>query len=316
MATRDLVVVGTGPAGMAAAIAAAERGVAVTVIDENARTGGQIYRQPPAAFGTTNGTPGADDRRGLALRERFEALIGEGIEWLGHTTAWGVFPPRRLALERDGAFQMIEAEGLILAPGAYEMVPPFPGWTLPGVMTPGAAQVLAKTMHVAAGRRIFLAGTGPFLLVVALALHKAGAEVVGIAETLKLGDVARAAPGMLASPALLRQGWRYLREIARAGIPIHRGHVVAEARGSDALEEVVVAPCDGDWAPIRGRARTVEVDTLCVGYGFVPRTQLAQLAGCRLTYSDTLGGWIPEVDDRQSSSADGVWVAGDGGGVA
>ncbi|MEM9596251.1 MAG: NAD(P)/FAD-dependent oxidoreductase [Acidobacteriota bacterium] len=317
MPTRELVVVGAGPAGMAAAIAAAEAGLPVTVVDEGPRTGGQIYRQPPAEFEKRTVDDGSPDaRRGEVLLRRFEELAGNRIEWMGSSTAWGLFPPRRLAVERDGAFRMIDTDGLILAPGAYEMVPPFPGWTLPGVMTPGAAQVLAKSMGVVAGRRIFLAGTGPFLLVVALALHRAGAEVVGIAETVRFGDVLRAFPGMVAAPALLRQGWGYLRALSRAGIPVHRGHSIVEARGGEALEEISIAPCDADWFPDRSRTRRIEVDTLCVGYGFVPRTQLAQLAGCHLVYSASLGGWIPHVDDEQATSVDGVWVAGDGGGVA
>jgi NADPH-dependent 2,4-dienoyl-CoA reductase/sulfur reductase-like enzyme len=123
-------------------------------------------------------------------------------------------------------------------------------------------------------------------------------------------------PGLVHDIRLLRQGWEYLRRVRRAGIPIHTGHVVVSAEGQEHVERVRFAPCDRQWRPAQSRARSVEVDTLCVGYGFVPRTELAQLAGCQMAWRDELGGWIPAVDTNLATSERGVWVAGDGGGVA
>jgi NADPH-dependent 2,4-dienoyl-CoA reductase/sulfur reductase-like enzyme len=301
---------------MAAAVAAAEAGLRPLVVDENPQAGGQIHRQPPAAFGAVPGKgPSAGAQRGAALLRRFHGL-GERLELLLGTSAWGVFPPRRLAVTGPDGGQLIEAEHLVLAPGAYEYLPPFPGWTLPGVMTPGGAQAMVKTMRVLPGRRALVAGTGPFLLVVAEQLHRAGMEVAGVVELARAGEALRVLPGLLACPGLLAEGVRLLRRVRRAGIPVHRGHVVIEARGDGEVAAAVVAPCDEEGRPDRSRAWTVEVDTLCAGYGFVPRVQLAQLAGCRLRYADALGGWVPEVDDDLQTSLPGVWVAGDGGGVA
>jgi NADPH-dependent 2,4-dienoyl-CoA reductase/sulfur reductase-like enzyme len=99
-------------------------------------------------------------------------------------------------------------------------------------------------------------------------------------------------------------------------VPIHRGCVVVAARGVDRLEAVDFAPCDGEWNPDRSRISTAEVDTLCVGFGFVPRAQLAQLAGCAMRFAPELGGWLPAVDENLETSVPDVWVAGDGGGVA
>jgi len=316
MRCSELAIVGAGPAGMSAAIAAAETGLRPVVIDENPAVGGQIYRQPPKTFEITK----ADRRnsvlqQGEDLRRRFQSLT-PSIELLTDTTVWGFFPAKRLAVARGDTWQMIEAEALVLAPGAYEYVPPFPGWTLPGVMTPGAAQLLVKSMGVRPGHRVLLAGTGPFLLVVACALDKAGANVVGIVEAATTLDGLRALPSLLWQPQLLRQGWRYLRQIRRAGIPQYRGHVVVAAHGVERVRSVTFAPCDSEWFPDRSCAREVEVDTLCVGYGFVPRTQLAQLAGCRMRFADELGGWIPDVGEHLETSVAGIWVAGDGGGVA
>jgi len=310
-----LVVVGAGPAGLAAAIAAAEAGVRPLVIDENPRIGGQIYRQPPPSRTSRHQTPLTPAaQRGAELLRRF-ASLDDRITLLIDTAVWGLFPPRRLALQAKDGWDLIEADQLILAPGAFEYVPPFPGWTLPGVLTPGGAQQMAKIMHVRPGQRILVAGTGPFLLVVAEQLRRAGSEVVGIVEAAGTAAFLTALPRLLRHLGLLREGLGYLYRLRRARIPILRGHVVVEARGETELREVVVAPCDGDWNPDRSRARSLAVDTLCVGYGFIPRTQLAQSAGCRLRFADELGGWIPEVDESLATSVPGVYVAGDGGGV-
>jgi NADPH-dependent 2,4-dienoyl-CoA reductase/sulfur reductase-like enzyme len=312
---RRLVIVGAGPAGLAAAIAAAEAGIAPLVIDENPRVGGQIYRQPPPGIAAASQPRSPAARHGASLLRRFQDLR-DRITLLCETTVWAVFPPRRLALRgREGA-QTIDADQVILAPGAYEFVPPFPGWTLPGIMTPGGAQLLAKTMGVRPGKRVVVAGTGPFLLVVAEKLHRAGLEVAAVVEATTRRAAVAALPRLLAQPGLLWEGLGYLSRLRRAGIPLLRRHVVVEARGKEKVQEIVVAPCDGDWTPDRSRARTLLADTLCVGYGFVPRTQLAQLAGCAMRFADELGGWIPVVDDNLQTSVPGIAVAGDGGGVA
>jgi NADPH-dependent 2,4-dienoyl-CoA reductase/sulfur reductase-like enzyme len=300
--------VGAGPAGMAAALAVARAGIRPLVIDENARPGGQIHRQPPSALGLAPPLIPPLCRQFEDARDRMDILL--------ETTAWGLFPSRRLAVSGSGRSQIIEAEHLILAPGAYEYVPPFAGWTLPGVMTPGAAQCLTKTMGVLPGRRTLVAGTGPFLLVVANQLHRAGMEVAGVIEMAPAGAALREWCGLLAEPGLLWHAAGYLLGLARAGIPIYRGHVLIEARGPGEVQEAVIAPCDADGRPDRDRARTVAVDTVCVGYGFIPRIQLAQLAGCRLRFEEPVGGWIPELGRDLRTSVPGIWSAGDGGGVA
>jgi len=300
---------------MAAAIAAAEAGLRPLVIDENPQAGGQIYRQAPAAL--HGGQPPArrtPEARGATLFGRFQRQ--DRIELLTETSVWGLFGPRRLAITCGDSSRMIEAQHLVLATGAYEYLPPFPGWTLPGVMTPGGAQSLVKTMHVLPGRRALVAGTGPFLLVVAMLLHQAGMEVAGLVEMAPARDEVRALPGLLAQPGLLWEGLRYRTRLRRAGIPIYRGHVLLEARGEGEVREALFAPCNGDGYPDRSLARVARVDTICAGYGFVPRAQLAQLAGCKLRLDEARGGWVPEVGEQLQTSVPGVWVAGDGAGVA
>jgi len=305
-----LVVIGAGPAGMATAITLAERGLSVTVVDQNPRPGGQIYRYP--AVPSTK--PRQPDRGG-ALREHL-AEHSDRITVLSDHNVVGIYPERRLGLCGPEGFRILAADRLVLAPGAYEYVPPFPGWTLPGVMTPGAAQQLVKSQGVAPGRRVLLAGTGPFLLVVALALHEMGVQVVGIVDTLRRRDAFWKLPSLLADGKLLKQGLDYVAGVRKAGIPLMTGHIVTRAEGRGRLEQVVMAPCDADWVADHDRSRPIVADALCVGYGFVPRLGLAQLAGCELTPTNLPGGWIPVTDAWGQTSVPGVFTAGDGAGVA
>jgi len=317
---RQIVIVGAGPAGMSAAVTLAETGLRATVIDDNPRPGGQIYRQsawptdePAKPDNAARSTTLSD--RGTLLRERFERAAGK-LEVLAGASVWGLFPPRTVAVSHGEGWELIEAGQLVLACGAYEFVSPFPGWTLPGVLTPGGAQTLVKSQRVRPGKRVFLAGTGPFLLVVAHTLLAAGVEVAGVAETARRRDVARRLPGLLANPRLLAQGSRYLRELRRAGVPIHWGHVVTSAHGADRVDEVTFAPCDGAGRPDGRRQRREAVDTLCVGYGFVPRIELHRLAGCEIAYDELQGGWRPALEHSLETSVEGIWTAGDCGGVA
>jgi len=311
---RDLVIVGAGPAGMAAAVAACREGVDVTLIDENPLAGGQIYRQSPAVLSSLDPPPDESAQHGKELVRNLES-VKDKIEWLPETNIWGYFPDRKLAVRSDGGWQMIEARQIILAPGAYEFAPPFPGWTLPGVMTPGAAQSMVKTMKVLPGRRALIAGSGPFLLVVARQLHAAGVEVVAVVETARRREFFSNALGLFASPKLLLQGRRYFKQLRKAKIPMFWGHLVTQAVGREGeVEKVTIAPCSGN---AREKAEIdFQVDTLGVGYGFVPRTELAQMADCAMEYREAIGGWIPQVDESFETSVVGLRVVGDGGGVA
>jgi NADPH-dependent 2,4-dienoyl-CoA reductase/sulfur reductase-like enzyme len=183
-------------------------------------------------------------------------------------------------------------------------------------MTPGSAQSLVKTMHVLPGRRAVVAGTGPFLLVVAEQLHRAGMAVACVVEMSPTHESVRALPGLFSHPGLLWEGLGYLARLRRARIPVYRGHILVEAHGDEEVRQAVIAPCDAEGRPDRTRSRTLEVDTVCAGYGFVPRVQLAQLAGCALLHEEALGGWIPRRDADLQTSVPAVWSAGDGGGVA
>jgi NADPH-dependent 2,4-dienoyl-CoA reductase/sulfur reductase-like enzyme len=312
---RDVLIVGAGPAGMAAAITLALAGLSPMVLDENQDVGGQIFRRPPVPLRDVAGSVSTPSRAELDLRREFDKLRGR-IELCVNAKVWGIFPEKRVAVLANGSTRMIDARHVVLATGAYEYVPPFPGWTLPGVMTAGGAQQLVKAMHVLPGKRALVVGTGPFLLVVAGHLHDAGVEVAGIVDPVRRIEMTRVAGALLAQWGLLREAVALVRKVQRAGIPRYRGSVILEAKGDEQVAEVLIAPCDKVWYPDRARARSIAVDTVCVGYGFVPRIQLAQLAGCRMEFVDPLGGWVPQVNEHLETTVPGLWVAGDGAGVA
>ncbi len=328
--TSELVIVGAGPAGMSAAIRAAQSGVQVTLLDEALLPGGQIYRQPPGAFRVRDPHAlGADYAKGQALIGRL-ARHHPLIEHRPDTQVWGVFPPdgaeqpqrgpdapaAELALLGDGRVSRLAARALIVAPGASERAVPFPGWTLPGVFTAGGVQILLKSQRVRPGERFLVAGTGPLLLVLANQLAKAGARVQAVLELSSLAaTVRRQWPRLLSEPGLLLQGLGLHLGLRRAGIPYLERHTVVAARGDDQVREAVWMRVDADWNPLPGSERTVAVDAIAVGFGFVPNTELTRQAGARHRYDAARGGWVPETDEHLATSLPGIFAAGDGAGV-
>lgn len=311
-----LLVIGGGPAGMAAAIEAARAGLACTLVDEAPQLGGQVYRQPPYGFRIRDAVAlGRDYARGEALRAEF-AAAGERIEVRPSTKVFGIWG-RDVAWVSDDASGIITAERMVIAAGAYERPVPFPGWTLPGVMTAGGAQGLVKTMHVRPGRRAVVAGTGPLLLVVANQLHKVGVEIAAVLEAGRPSWSLRAFGKVWREAGLLRDAWDYWRGLRRAGIPVHFNHTVFEAHGDQEVEAVTFGPVDPEtWSPFRERGHTVDADLCVVGFGLVPNTELTELAGCRHEYVHDAGGRIPVRTSRMETTVPGVFAVGDGAGVA
>ncbi|BCL14568.1 FAD/NAD(P)-dependent oxidoreductase [Micromonospora sagamiensis] len=313
-----LVVVGGGPAGIAAATEAARTGLRCLLIDEAPRIGGQIYRDLPREFTVHDRRRlGRDHRRGDRLRAGL-AEVGDLVEVRSGTTVLDIVDGRRLVCSsaETGPTEVI-AERLVLATGAYDRPVPFPGWTLPGVITAGGTQALLKAMRVRPGERALVAGTGPLLLVVAGQLHRAGVRVVALLEAGRSAFTAGTLVRARRQWGMLTDGARYRFDLLRAGIPIRYNHTVFQAHGDGMLDSVTYGPvAPADWRPIREQASRVEVDLLVSGFGFVPGTELCELVGCRMVHLDRVGGWVPVRDTTMQTSVPGVFAVGDGAGVA
>ncbi len=314
MRSVECVVIGGGPAGLAAAQAAARAGVQVMLVDENAQLGGQYYRQLPVTFRVPNSARLPKEyAEGRTLIAEVQAL---GVDLRLDTVAWGVFDAQTVALASGDATERLQAETLILAPGAYDRPVPFPGWTLPGVMTAGGAQNLMKAYRVLPGRRVLVAGSGPLLLVVAHSLLQGGAEVAAVCEASPMRDLWRYAPWMLPHLNFAQQGYDYWRQIREAGVPFLRGRIIRHVLGRTEVTRAVVSRCDESWRPLSGTEQGFDVDAVVIGYGFVPSLELSRLAGCEHRYLPEVDSWVPTRTPDLETTLPGVFVVGDGAGVA
>ncbi|MBD9665403.1 FAD-dependent oxidoreductase [Variovorax sp. VRV01] len=303
----DVLVVGAGPAGLSAALAAQRAGAQVLVLDERLQAGGQFYK--PLA--PSHQTPGAADRQfadGLAL-EREVRQAGVAIEQ--GAQVWSAFSPREIGALIDGQAHVITCRQLVIAPGAYERPVPFPGWTLPGVMTTGAGQTLARAYRVSPGRRVLVAGNGPLNLQLAAELLAGGAHVAAVLESAPRPSPTQWRPVLTAArtaPGLLRDGWRYLRRLRAHKVPVLWGWTVAAAEGQGSLEQVQACELAHP-----GNTRAFDVDTLCLGYGFIPSTELARMLGCEHRLTPRHLGYLATVTAEDgATSLPGVYVVGDG----
>ncbi|AWW37805.1 FAD-dependent oxidoreductase [Streptomyces cadmiisoli] len=312
-----LAVVGAGPAGLAAAVAAAGLGVRVVLLDAAPGPGGQFYRQPAAGLGARR--PGAlhhQWRTWRRLRAALDTLVDRGRVtcltehhvWAVEREADGLTVHALLGPEQDRSVA-VRAASVLLATGGYEKVLPFPGWTLPGVLTAGGAQAMLKGGLVLPGRRAVVAGTGPLLLPVATGLAGAGAAVVALVESAGPKDFVRRSRALAAEPAKLAEGAGYAAGLVRHRIPFRGRHTVVEAHGGDRLEAVTVAALDAEGRPRAGTLRRLACDTLAVSHGMLPHTDLAETLGCRLDGPDV------HVDDEQRTDVPGVWAAGEATGI-
>lgn len=284
----DVVVVGAGPGGIAAATIAAEAGQSVCLLDDNAAPGGQIWR----GFRAEIAEKYPHGREFLHWTNRLKQTKCE--VWSG----WEVVdqPVKRvLRLEREGAIRDIAFHKVILATGARERFLPFPGWTLPGVTGAGGLQALVKAGVEAHGKRVVVAGTGPLLLAIAAGLADAGAKIVAIHEQAQLSQLVAFGFVLAGHPGKLIEGARYHRKLL--GVPYRTGRWVKRAEGSRRVERVTITDGHKEWA--------LDCDWLACGFHLVPNLELPRLLGCQIENGYVL------VDSFQQCSVDDIACIGE-----
>jgi NADPH-dependent 2,4-dienoyl-CoA reductase/sulfur reductase-like enzyme len=305
----DLLVIGGGPGGLTAAAAAAEVGLRVILLDERTKLGGQYFKQPASRGWGLGPRPDAQFEAGRALLERVACA---GVTVLPSTQVWGGFAPGDIAAVSPAGGHRFAPRALVLAPGAYEAGVPIPGWTLPGVMTTGAAQTLWRSYGTPPGHRVLVSGNGPLNMQVAAELQRAGTTIVALAE-LAMPAAPRRASALArmaaADPGLIWDGIRYRTRLAFGRVPVHYAAMVTAIEGEDRVRAAVVMEIDGEGRPRPGSERRYEVDAVCVGFGFHPSTELARALGARHAYRH--GQLQTVVDEHGRTSLHNVWVVGD-----
>ncbi|PKO15489.1 MAG: hypothetical protein CVU39_11290 [Chloroflexi bacterium HGW-Chloroflexi-10] len=314
--TYELAVIGAGPAGIQAAVTASENSVKTILIDSYPQAGGQYFMQLPLSFKANSVTD--IESEGIGLVSRVNSLP---ITKLQKTLTWGIFREETdqdwlVALYGPDSPKYIRAQNLIIASGAYDTPIAFSGWTLPGVITCGAALILLKSQRFAPGTRALVTGTGPLLLSVSAHLIAAGVDVVSVCESNRIlpGGI-KYAPAMLGHGHRLKEGAKYLRTILQGKAPYKTGWSILKACGQNHVEEAVITKVDKKGKPIAGTQKCFPVDLVITGYSLTPNTGLARMIGCELDYQPEKGGWIPVRNNEMESSIPGIYIVGDGAGI-
>lgn len=285
LSSTDLLIIGAGPAGLAAALAAAPSGARITVLDDNIAPGGQIWRDGPAAVLPAQ-----------ALRLR-EAVAGcANVQVHCGTRVISFVGTNALLLEDAERGWTQHFDTLILCTGARELLLPFPGWTLPGVTGAGGLQALIKAGLPVRGERIVIAGSGPLLLAAAATARKAGAQVLRVAEQASLKSVAAFAAQLARWPS------KALQALTLADPSYRAGTLLVAAQGQQQVESVQLRRA--------GRTSSIACERVASGFGLVPNTQLGQLLGCALTHASG-GTQALRVDALQATSVPGIYAAGE-----
>ena len=310
----DVIVIGAGPAGLAAARAVCDAGKRVMLLDASDDVGGQYWRHlPPSRPSRHESILHHDWSTFRDLRERLAHDDRCDVVTSAHVWAITDHDVYVVRGEADGSgreSRVYSASAVILATGAHDRVLPVPGWELPGVFTAGGAQALAKGERVAVGSRVVVAGAGPFLLPVAAALALSGCTVLGVYEASDRAQLLRSWAvrpwELLSTPKKVTEFAHYLTMHVRHRIPYVTNHAVTRIHGDERVESVTISAVDGDWRPIPGSEKRVMADAVCLGHGFTPRLELALSAGCHLTRQRFV-----DVDASQRTSVRHVFAAGE-----
>jgi NADPH-dependent 2,4-dienoyl-CoA reductase/sulfur reductase-like enzyme len=310
-----IVVVGGGLSGLAAAGVLRGRGCDVIIIDEGPQPGGQYLKRPDPGLGRPPWNR-RDSLFSLGL-SLVEQINREDVKWISGAQVVGADGEGTLWIENgDGRLVEIKAEAVLFATGARERFVPFDGWTLPGVISIGAAQVLLKTCGVLPAERMVFAGCGPLPLIAAAETSAAGGRIQALIYQAPLLSAGRMVLHLAAYPVKMVEALKSMLRLAASGIFVRPGAAVIEAVGKDMLEQVVYGSLDGEGNVVPGSEKVIRTNCLAVGHGFTANIELPQAAGCRLSFDRDAHGWVVEVDQGMRTSLPGIYSAGEITGVA
>lgn len=294
----EICVVGGGPAGLTAALKAAESGASVTLIDRNDYLGGQLIKQTHRFFGSKEQRA---SERGINIAlELAEAVRSEKkITVLTEATVLGYYEDGVLTVEQNEKFLKIKPKKIIMATGGSEKTLAFPNNDLPGIYGAGAVQTLVNVYGVKPGNKVLMIGAGNIGVIVSYQLLQAGVQVAGIVE---------AAPKIGAY-------WVHASKVVRAGVPIYTGYTIKRAWGEKEVEGATIIKLDEKWQPIPGTEIDFDIDVICLSVGLSPLTELLWQAGCEMKYVPELSGHVPIRSANLETTVPGIYVAGDVSGI-
>ncbi|MBR3135962.1 MAG: FAD-dependent oxidoreductase [Clostridia bacterium] len=296
----ELLVIGSGPAGLCAAISAASSGAKVLVLERNFKPGGQLIKQTHMFFGSESQYA---SHRGVDIADILLSKIkayGDQIEIMLNATAVGFYEDNVVTVLRDEKeYFKIKARSILCATGAYEKSLAFPNNDLPGIYGAGAVQTLMNVYGIRPGDRVLMVGAGNIGVIVSYQLLQAGIQVVAVLD---------AAPRIGAYLV-------HASKLARMGVPILTSHTVKEAIGTDCLEAAVVCEVDGKFQPIPGTEKRYDVDVMCISVGLSPLNELLAMRGVEMKYVPQLSGYVPMRTESCETSIPGIFVAGDASGI-
>ena len=293
----DLVIAGSGPAGLSAAIEAAKRGLSVAVYDENAKPGGQLFKQIHKFFGSKEHKAKV---RGFKIGEELlDEATKLGVEVHLNSIVIGIFPEKEVTVKMQNHIEHVKADSIVIATGASENMVTFPGWTLPGVIGAGAAQTMMNLHGILPGKRILMLGSGNVGLVVSFQLMQAGCEVVALCD---------------AAPRVGGYGV-HASKVSRCGVPFYLSHTIISADGDDHVTGVTIGEVDSKWQIIKGTEKHFDVDTICLAVGLSPMSKLCDMAGCEMEDNPAKAGFVPVIGKYGDTSVPGIYAAGDVSGI-
>jgi len=301
------LIVGAGPAGVRAAQALVAAGLRPIVVDEGHASGGQIYRQPLQPDGRSpSALYGSEARKAERLHRAFDS-IRDKIDYRPKALVWDI-RDGFADIAAEGRTKRLAYDGAIVATGASDRILPLPGWTLPGVFTLGGAQVAMKAQGCAVGSRVIFVGTGPLLYLVAWQYLRAGVKVAAVLDAAPAMARFKLLPGLALLPAVVLRGVRFVAELTARGVPIHHGVRRVRFVGHQRLEGVSFA--------VGQRDHHIACDGAGYGLALRSETQLADLAGCTFAFDERDRAFLPVKDHAGRSSVPGLYLAGDGAGIA